>query len=196
MVSQSGFLLRSALAAGQQRQLGFGIAVSSGNEAVTGLHDYIELLADDPDTRVICLVIEKIRDADALLRRGRARPGRRQGGGGPQAGPHRALARDHASHTGAIADESWVYDVVLRHAGVLTAHDVDDLLDLAQLVAQVPRERRRPVRGVAVMASSGGVAAVAADAADDTGIHLPALEELDDWVRERVPGDGSATRST
>lgn len=190
VVSQSGFLLRSALAAGQQRQLGFGIAVSSGNEAVTGLHDYVELLADDPATRVICLVIEKIRDAERFL-----------------AAVERAQAADTAvvalklgrtersreimrSHTGAIADESWVYDLVLRHAGVITAHDVDDLLDLAQLVAQVPREQRRPVRGVAVMASSGGVAGVAADAAHDTGIHLPALEELADWVRERVPGDG------
>jgi acyl-CoA synthetase (NDP forming) len=190
VVSQSGFLLRSALAAGQQRQLGFGIAVSSGNEAVTELHDYVTLLADDAETRVICLVIEKIRDADEFL-----------------AAVEHARALDTAvvalklgrtersreimrSHTGAIADESWVYELVLREAGVLSAHDVDDLLDLAQLVAQLPPERRRPVRGVAVMASSGGVAGVAADAAHDSGVHLPALEELDAWVRERVPGDG------
>jgi acyl-CoA synthetase (NDP forming) len=191
VVSQSGFLLRSALAAGQQRQLGFGIAVSSGNEAVTGLHDYVALLADDPATSVICLIIEKIRDADRFLA---------------------AIARAHASgtavialklgrtersrdimqsHTGAIADESWVYDLVLRHAGVLTAHDVDDLLDLAQLLAQVSPERRRPVRGVAVVASSGGVAGVAADTATETGVELPELEELEDWVRARVPGEGT-----
>jgi acyl-CoA synthetase (NDP forming) len=191
VVSQSGFLLRSALAAGAQRQLGFGVAVSSGNEAVTGLHDYVELLADDPETRVIALVIEKIRDADRFL-----------------AAVERASAADTAvvalklgrteqsreimrSHTGAIADESWVYDLVLRDAGVLTAHDIDDLLDLAQLLAQVPRERRRPIRGVAVMASSGGVAGVAADAAHDAGIVLPPLDELEDWVRERVPGGGT-----
>jgi acyl-CoA synthetase (NDP forming) len=190
VVSQSGFLLRSALAAGLQRQLGFGVAVSSGNEAVTGLHDYVELLADDPHTSVIALVIEKIRDAERFLdavERARAsdtavvalKLGRTE--------RSREIMR---SHTGAIADESWVYDLVLRDAGVLTARDVDDLLDLAQLVAQVRPESRRPVRGVAVMASSGGVAGVAADAAQDAGVHLPALEELDAWVRERVPGDG------
>jgi acyl-CoA synthetase (NDP forming) len=190
VVSQSGFLLRATLAAGQQRQLGFGIAVSSGNETVVGLHDYVELLADDPETRVICLVIEKIRDAERFL-----------------AAVERAHAADTAvvalklgrtersreimrSHTGAIADESWVYDLVLRHAGVLTARDVDELLDLAQLVAQVPPERRRPVRGVAVIASSGGVAGVAADAAVEEGVDLPDLHELESWVRERVPGDG------
>ena len=190
VVSQSGFLLRSTLAAGQQRQLGFGIAVSSGNEAVTGLEDYVELLADDPDTHVICLVIEKIRDADRFLRavaHARAadtaiialKLGRTE--------RSREIMR---SHTGAIADESWVYDLVLRHAGVLTARDIDDMLDLAQLLAQVPPERRRPVRGVAVMASSGGVAGVAADAAVEESVHLPDLHELDAWVRERIPGDG------
>jgi acyl-CoA synthetase (NDP forming) len=190
VVSQSGFLLRSTLAAGQQRQLGFGIAVSSGNEAVTGLHEYIDLLADDPETRAICLVIEKIRDAERFL----ASVERAQVAGtvvvALKLGRTEQSREIMRSHTGAIADESWVYDLVLRHAGVLTAHDVDDLLDLAQLVAQVPRDRRRPVRGVAVMASSGGVAGVAADAAHDSGIHLPALDELDDWVRERVPGEG------
>lgn len=41
------------------------------------------------------------------------------------------------------------------------------------------------------MASSGGVAGVVADAAHDAGFHLPTLEELDDWVRERVPGEGT-----
>ena len=190
VVSQSGFLLRSTLAAGQQRQLGFGIAVSSGNEAVTGLDDYVELLAHDPDTRVICLVIEKIRDADRFLNAvARARDadkaiialklGRTE--------RSREIMR---SHTGAIADESWVYDLVLRHAGVLTARDIDEMLDLAQLLAQIPPERRRPVHGVAVMASSGGVAGVAADAAVEESIHLPDLHELDAWVRARIPGEG------
>src|SRR5581483_4868462 len=67
VVSQSGFLLRSCLAAGQQRHLGFGVAVSSGNEAVCGLPDYIDMLAGDPATAVICLVIEKVRDGSTFL---------------------------------------------------------------------------------------------------------------------------------
>jgi acetate---CoA ligase (ADP-forming) len=191
VVSQSGFLLRSTLAAGQQRQLGFGIAVSSGNEAVCELHDYVNVLADDADTRVVCLVIEKIRSADAFF----AAIARARTAG--KAVVALKLGRTERSrdimrsHTGAIADESWVYDLVLREIGVITARDIDDLLDQAQLLAQVPAERWAPVGGVAVMASSGGVAGVAADAAVDEAITLPHLESIQDWVHERVPGEGS-----
>ncbi len=96
------------------------------------------------------------------------------------------------SHTGAIADESWVYDLVLRQAGVVTAEDVDDLLDRAQLLSQLPPARWRPIRGVAVMASSGGVAGVAADLSIQEDVGLPELAPLGPWVRQRIPGeDGS-----
>ena len=192
VVSQSGFLLRSCLAAGQQRHLGFGVAVSSGNEAVCGLPDYIELLAGDPATVVICLVIEKVREASSFLtaiERARAagkavlalKLGRTE--------QSRDIMR---SHTGAIASESWVYDLALGDAGVVTAHDVDDLLDRAQLLAQLPAAFHRPVRSVAVMASSGGVAGVAADLAIEEGVELADLSGLESWVRQRIPAeDGS-----
>ena len=196
VVSQSGFLLRSTLAAGQQRQLGFGVAVSSGNEAVAGLHDYVELLADDPDTHVICLVIEKIRDAERFLRAVAHARAADKSIVALKLGRTERSREIMRSHTGAIADESWVYDLVLRHAGVLTARDIDEMLDLAELLAQIPPERRRPVRGVAVMASSGGVAGVAADTAAEEGVHLPELHELDAWVQSACLATGCSTRST
>ncbi len=192
VVSQSGFLLRSCLAAGQQRHLGFGVAVSSGNEAVCGLSDYIELLAGDPATAVICLVIEKVREASTFL------PAIARARTAGKAILALKLGRTEQSrdimksHTGAIASESWVYDVALGDAGVVTAHDVDDLLDRAQLLAQLPAAFHRPVRGVAVMASSGGVAGVAADLAVEEGVELTDLSGLESWVRQRIPAeDGS-----
>jgi acyl-CoA synthetase (NDP forming) len=191
VVSQSGFLVRSALSAGRERRLGFSIAVSSGNEAVCDLADYIEALSADDGTRVICLVIEKVRDPErffaavaAARRAGKALLALKLG----RTERSRDILR---SHTGAIADESWVYDLVLDQLGVQTARDVDELLDMAQLLAQLPPEEWRPVRGVAVVASSGGVAGVAADAADEAGMVLPPLEELADWVAATIPGDGS-----
>ncbi len=192
VISQSGFMLRSCLAAGQQRQLGFGVAVSSGNEAVCGLADYVELLADDPATRVICLVIEKIRDAPAFF----AAVARARSAG--KAFVALKLGRTERSrdimrsHTGVIADESWMYDLVLRQAGVVTANDVDDVLDRAQLLSQLPSERWEPLRRIAVMASSGGVAGMAADLCAEEGVALADLTPLEQWVRERIPGESAS----
>jgi acetate---CoA ligase (ADP-forming) len=188
VVSQSGFLMRAAMVAAQERNLGMRLAISSGNEAVTGLVDYLDFLVDDPETRVICAVIEKVRDPDpffavAAKARQASKPiialklGRTDRG--------REIVR---SHTGALTTESWVYDVAFRQAGIILARDIDDLLDRAMFLAQLPPERWRPVRNVALLASSGGVAAVASDTFSSEGVELDPLAPLLDAIRKDVPG--------
>jgi acyl-CoA synthetase (NDP forming) len=68
------------------------------------------------------------------------------------------------------------------------AKDVDDLLDRAMFFEQLPPERWRPVRGVALLASSGGVAALASDTFSSEGVDLDPLLPLLDAVRREVPG--------
>jgi acyl-CoA synthetase (NDP forming) len=189
VVSQSGFLTRSVFAAAAERRLGVAIGVSSGNEAVCDLADYVEVLVDDPNTTVVCLVVEKVRRPDRFF----AAVARAREAGKPvlalKLGRSDRARRIMQSHTGAIADQSWVYDVAFREHGIVGARDIDELLDAAQLVAQLPHDRRRSLRRVAVITTSGGVATLAADAAEDEGVPLPQLDELETWVRERVPGD-------
>ncbi|MCU1344053.1 MAG: hypothetical protein JWL70_319, partial [Acidimicrobiia bacterium] len=190
IISQSGFLVRSCLAAGRERQLGFSLAISSGNEAVCGLADYIDVLAEDPQTTVIALVIEKIRDAPAFFAAVAHARSKGKAVLALKLGRTEQSREIMKSHTGAIADESWVYELVLRQAGIATAVDIDELLDMAQLMAQLPRDRWRAVRAVAAVASSGGVAGVTADAASVAGVALAPLSEAEPWVREHIPGDG------
>ena len=189
IVSQSGFLMRSALAAALQRRLGIAIAVSSGNEAVCDLTDYMEALVDDSSTSAVCLIIETIRrPASFFSAVARAR----------EAGKSvLALKLGHSqrsrqimqSHTGSIAGDSWVYELAFAEHGIISACDVDDLFDRAQLLAQLPPDRQAPLGRIAIITTSGGVAALATDMADAEGLELPTLEELAPWVRERVPGD-------
>jgi acyl-CoA synthetase (NDP forming) len=191
VISQSGFLVRSALSAAKERQLGISLAISSGNEAVCGLADYIEALAADDATQVICLVIEKIRDADAFFSAIAAAHAAGKAVLAVKLG-RSARARDiMRSHTGAIADESWVYDLVLRETGVLVANHIDDMLDMAQLLAQIPASKWRPVEGAAVVASSGGVASLAADTAEELGVSLPRPTDHEAWLLETIPGADS-----
>jgi acyl-CoA synthetase (NDP forming) len=189
VVSQSGFLVRSALAAARQRGLGVSIAVSSGNEAVCDLADHVAVLAADDRTMVICLVVETVRRPKEFFES--VAEARRAGKAviALKLGRSERARRIMQSHTGAIADASWLYDLAFREHGVVAARDIDDLLDRAQLLAQIPASRRRRVGRIGMITTSGGVAALATDIADEVGAPLPALSELEEWVRERVPGD-------
>jgi acetate---CoA ligase (ADP-forming) len=189
IVSQSGFLVRSAMAAAKERALGVSIAVSSGNEAVCDLADYVGVLTADPATSVICLVIETIRRPTEFF----AAVAEARAAGKPvialKLGRSARARRIMASHTGAIADESWVYDLAFQEHGVIGAVDIDDLLDRAQLFVQLPPARQKRIDKIGMISSSGGVAALATDLADAVGAPLPPLPEIEEWIRERVPGD-------
>lgn len=192
VVSQSGFFVRAAFAAGLERGLGFSYGISSGNEAVCEVADFLDYLVADNDTRVICLVLEKLRDAPRFFRavaeaHARNKPvialklGRSDKG--------RAISQ---SHTGAIADDAWIYDVALRHHGVLLARDVDDLLDQTQLFSQRAPGRWSALARTAVITTSGGVAAHAADVFGEEGVALPLPDEVAQWVKTHVPEAGLA----
>jgi acyl-CoA synthetase (NDP forming) len=189
IVSQSGFLMRSSLAAAVQRRLGVAIAVSSGNEAVCDLADHVEALVDDPHTTVVCLVIESIRRPAAFF----AAVARAHSAGmsvlALKLGRSDRARHIMQSHTGAIAGESWVYELAFAEHGIVSARDIDDLFDRAQLLAQLPPERHAAMRRIGIITTSGGVAALATDLAEAEGVELPTLDELAPWVRERVPGD-------
>jgi acyl-CoA synthetase (NDP forming) len=191
VVSQSGFLTRACLAAGAGRQLGFSVAVSSGNETVCGLADYLEVLGDDDATQVICLVVETVREPDRFMRAVARARDRGKEILAVKLGRTAAAREIMKSHTGAIADETWVYEVGFREIGVQPARDLDEMLDMAQLLAQVPPDRRTTVGGVGVVTSSGGVAAMAADAAAERGVDLPVPTGAEEWLRRTIPGEGT-----
>jgi acetate---CoA ligase (ADP-forming) len=188
IVSQSGYLTRAAMVAARERNLGVRLAISCGNEAVTGLADLVDHLVDDPETDVICLVLEKVRHAPRFF----AAVERAAVTGKPVVAVKLGTSdrgRDIVrSHTGALATESWVYEVGLRQAGVVLAKDLDDLLDRSQFLLQVPRERWRAVHDIAVISSSGGVAALASDTLTDDTVRLPACPELLPAIRAHIPG--------
>jgi acyl-CoA synthetase (NDP forming) len=190
VVSQSGFLVRAAMAAARDRQLGVSIAVSSGNEAVCDRADYVEVLAGDEATRVICLVIETIRRPAEFFASVAAARAAGKAVVALKLGRSNRARRIIASHTGAIADDAWVYDVAFADHGIVSVADVDHLLDAALLLAQVATTRRsEPIQRIGIITTSGGVAALATDIADRTDAPVPPLDELEPWVRERVPGD-------
>lgn len=137
IVSQSGYLTRAALVAARKRNLGARLAISCGNEAVTGLAGLINHLATTlrPTSSASC---SRRCGMLPLLRCGRP-----SAGAGKPVIAVKLRISDRGldivrSHTGALATESWVYEVGLRQKGVVLAEDLDDLLDRSQFLLQVP----------------------------------------------------------
>lgn len=171
---------------------GFNLMFSAGNEPVTDMADYTRFLAEDPLTRVIVLVVEKIRRPEEFF--GAAALARENGKAiiAVKLGRSARAQRLAASHTGAIVGDTWTYDVAFRQAGIQLAGDIDEAIDRAQLLERVPPQRWIPVKGVTVLTATGGFAQMAADLAEVEHVDMPELTQLEPFVKENIPGGDAA----
>jgi len=163
LVSQSGTMLGTLLSRGAARGLGFAKLVSVGNEADLGVGELVALLAEDPETRVILLFLETIRNPAQL-----AAASRKAHAAGKPVVAYKlgrsALGEQLArSHTGALAGADRALDAFFRDCGILRVDMLETLLEIAPLVAgRKPPGLERPPR-VAVVTTTGGGAATVVD---------------------------------
>jgi acyl-CoA synthetase (NDP forming) len=85
-----------------------------------------------------------------------------------------AGARAAASHTGALASDSRIFEAVCRQSGIVTADYPMDLLDLAAAFSSLPLPRGRRA---AVMTLGGGWGVVTADLCSEFDLEVPPLSE-------------------
>ena len=161
VISQSGTMLGTLLSRGAARGLGFSKLVSVGNEADIGIGELVDLLVDDPDTRVIALFLETVRDAARLA--GAAR--RAHAAGKPvvvyklgRSALGEAMAR---SHTGAMAGADAALDAFFRDCGIVRVEWLETLIEIPPLLARrAPLRLHRPPRVAVVTTTGGGAASV------------------------------------
>ncbi len=163
LVSQSGTMLGTLLSRGAARGLGFAKLVSVGNEADLGVGELVALLAEDPETRVILLFLETIRNPAQLAAAAR----RAHAAGKPvvayKLGRSALGERLARSHTGALAGSDRALDAFFRDCGILRVDMLETLVEIAPLVAgRKPPELKRTPR-VAVVTTTGGGAATVVD---------------------------------
>ncbi|MBW1687349.1 MAG: CoA-binding protein [Deltaproteobacteria bacterium] len=172
-VSQSGSLSNRMVWSGEGRGLAFSKIISVGNQSDLETSDFLEYLAEDPETEIISAYIEGAKDGRRLWR-ALTVAGRRKHLVVLKVGRTRSGARAASSHTGALAGEAEVWAGMLRQAGALQVRDMDELLDT--LVAL--RYLGRPTgKRMAILTGPGGPAVSAADACEETGLELADLAE-------------------
>jgi acetyltransferase len=175
IVSQSGGLGANVFAPLMaDRGLGFSYFVSSGNQIGATIEDYVEYFADDPDTTVIAIIIEQLKNPQKLARVARRANARRKTLLGFQAGRSAAGKTMVQSHTGALAGDAEILAAWLRRQGIVQVGRYDEFVEAVEMFAIAPSDDAIGDK-VIVISGSGGGAALAADALNDAGVSLSPL---------------------
>jgi acetyl coenzyme A synthetase (ADP forming)-like protein len=171
--TQSGALGLAILEYLQQLHLGLSSFVSVGNKADVSGNDLIQYWADDPRTDVILLYLESFGNPRRFSQLAR-RVAREKPIVAVKSGRSAAGARAASSHTGALAASDAVVDALFAQAGIIRTTTIEELFDVATLLAHQPLPAGRRV---AILSNAGGPAIMAADACEAHGLQLATLDD-------------------
>jgi len=176
IVSQSGAMAAVLATTMIARDVPLSCYVSTGNEAASGVEDYVEHLIADPETTVIAMIVEHFRQPARFLKIARAaraagkhiillHPGRSAAG-----------AASAATHTGAMAGDYAVMRVHVERAGVILVESLEELGDVVEIAT---RCEILPHGGTGVIAESGAFKAMMLDEAEAVQLDLPKMTDAD-----------------
>jgi acetate---CoA ligase (ADP-forming) len=172
VATQSGATAGSLLVRLKREGIGCRLYASAGNETDLGLVDYLSVMVQDPEVKLVLSFVEALRrpreflgvaqmaaELDkpiALIKVGRSEQG----------------ARRAAAHTGALAGDDDLYDAMFCSYGVMRVSELSELVAIAKLRLAPARIRGR---GVGILSVSGGQAGSIADKAMAMRIPVPAV---------------------
>lgn len=188
MSSQSGALGLAILEHAKMLNLGFSTFISVGNKADVSGNDLIQYWAEDPNTEVMLLYLESFGNprkfGDIARRVGRKKPIV-----AVKAGRSTAGARAASSHTGALATSDAIVDDLFRQSGIIRTQTLEELFDVAALLANQPLPLGRRV---GIVTNAGGPGILASDACEASGLEIPQLsDETQAKLREYLPAAAS-----
>lgn len=174
VISQSGAMAAVVDVGLRHRELGVSFSVSTGNEAVSFVEDFVEYLIEEPHTKVLLMIVEKFRRPQKFL--ALAAHARTHGKFIVLLHPGRSSAARASAetHTGAMAGDYQVMHTKVTHAGVVVVETLEELLDVSEMLLRFPS---LPSGGTAVLTESGAFKALSLDFCEQAGLPLPGLTE-------------------
>ena len=191
ILAQSGAMMGSTKLSAQVRRYGVTYAVATGNEAVTGVEDFMAHIVDDKQTRAIAVFAEQLRrplDFLALARRAREN-------GKPvillHPGQSARAQASAASHTGALTGDHDVMRAMVESEAVIVVDTLEAFLDAAEFFTRFPAGQ---AGGPSVISDSGAIRGLALDFAEGIGLELPELaDDTAVRLRARLPAFAEAS---
>jgi len=200
-LAQSGGHAADLVCKGAQRGIRFSKAVSYGNAADLNECDFLEYFIQDPQTEIIAVYIEGVREGQRfldLVRRAVAvKPIVVFKGGRTATG-----ARAAASHTASLAGIDIIWESLFRQTGLIPVESLEEMADVLLAFSYLGSPRGRKV---ACVSASGGMSVFAADECEKAGLIVPQLtpemrQEVkqfapETWLLINNPLDGSVVGS-
>jgi acetyltransferase len=176
-VSQSGDLCTSVLDWARSKGIGFSHFVSLGTCIDVDFADVLTVLGDDPDARAILLYAERLDEGRRFVTAAR-HVAKNKPVLVVKPGDERSLkdltCEQFATLTEMMIGVDDVHDAVIRRAGMLRVHDVDELFSAVETLA---RARRTTGRRLAIVSNGMGLSDLACDAHIRSDGHLAKLSE-------------------
>ncbi len=182
MASQTGGGASGFVHLASLRGVRFSKVISYGNALDFNECDYLEYFIDDPETKVIILYVEGLKDGrrffETLKRATAVKPVVVIKGGRGKSG-----ARMTSSHTASIAGAFNAWDAAVKQAGAVTAKDFDELIDLAVSFSFMPSLYGNRV---GVIGGGGGPSVIAAESCEEAGLDvIPLPQDMREEMRVR-----------
>ncbi len=191
-LSQSGghgeMLIRYAQGLG----IYFSKVISFGNARGLQALDFLEYLAEDPDTRIITVYLEGLKDGNKVARLikeiNRTKPVIVWKGGLTESG-----ARAVASHTASMAGEERIWEAFFAQTGAVRVGSLEEIADVVMLFLHLT-----PLRGrrTLLLGGGGGNSVAMADICSRDGLEVPPLSDnTRKQLAEFIPLAGNSIRN-
>jgi 4-hydroxybutyryl-CoA synthetase (ADP-forming) len=191
LVSQSGAICAATVEDAIAQGIGFSKVISMGNKVDMDENDILELLSEDPETKVIVMYLEDIHDGRRFLEIAKKitvdskkpiivlKAGRTPEG-----------AKAAMSHTGALMGSDEIYDSLFIQSGVIRVDAMQDLFDLSTAFSKQPVPPAQG--GVVIVSNAGGPAIISTDACSKYGLKMADISLSTEAIAKVIPPHGSA----
>ncbi|MGY4233254.1 acyl-CoA synthetase (NDP forming) [Bradyrhizobium sp. USDA 4449] len=188
IAGQSGAIVMAIRQALEDRGVGVGYMVTTGNEAGLETPDLMRYFAEDPSIKVIVVYLEGVRNTKAFrdackAARAASKPVIALKLGSSEGGRAAAMA-----HTGALAGSIETFDAIATREGVIRVSGLDELIETTECFvhASVPRGDR-----LAAVTLSGGKRGMLLDAFYAEGLNFAPLSPHVSSELAKMLGPGS-----
>ncbi len=188
IAGQSGAIVMAIRQALEDRGVGVGYMVTTGNETGLETPDLMAYFAADPSIRVIVVYLEGVRNTKVFREackaaRAAGKPVIALKLGASEGGRAAAMA-----HTGALAGSIQTFDAISTREGVIRVRGLDELIETTECFvhAEPPKSNR-----LAAVSLSGGKRGLLIDAFDSAGLSFAPLSANATAQLAKMLGPGS-----